>query len=345
MDEVDKFARVIKTANPDFWVKNSEKFVTSAGLTPGFSRELGESLFYNMKSVRTPYYNTFKGRPLTSGAAWKERIMALPGIERFKPKASAEDAFKFYESEGLEEVHAMDYQGWIPLSVPSDLELGEMVQNPGKIGEFARFIHENGALACQMGIDALIGKKIVSCVEHTEEVDTTDYDAMRKLIRDTATEMRTNKGTYASATVDTDKFLTSAEEVLVIMEESTYNDMIGDLASYPSPDKFVQNATIMTVPEMHTPITTAEYTTGVTANGWDEDYPPANVNGGKPTMIIMSKDWVEYRPYMGESRVNLNANGAGDFTNAHILFKGSIGIRGWEQAVAVYPEAPAAGTP
>jgi len=41
---------------------------------------------------------------------------------------------------------------------------------------------------------------------------------------------------------------------------------------------------------------------------------------------------------MGESRVNLNANGAGDFTNAHILFKGSIGIRGWEQALAVYPE-------
>ena len=27
MDEVDKFARVIKTANPDFWVSNAEKFV------------------------------------------------------------------------------------------------------------------------------------------------------------------------------------------------------------------------------------------------------------------------------------------------------------------------------
>ena len=110
MDEADKFTRVIKTANPNFWVSNASSFVTSAGLTPGFSRELGESLFYNMKSARTPYYNTFKGRPLASGAAWKERIMALPGVARYKPKASAEDAFKFYESEGLEEVHAMDYQ-------------------------------------------------------------------------------------------------------------------------------------------------------------------------------------------------------------------------------------------
>lgn len=339
MNEADKFAKVIKTANPDFWVTNADKFVTSAGLTTGFSRELGESLFYNMKSVRTPYYNTFKGRPLKSGSAWKERIMALPGIERYKPKATAEDAFKFYESEGLEEVHAMDYQGWIPVTVPSDLVLGEMIENPEKIGEFARYIHDNGALACQMGIDALIGKKMVSCVEHTVSVDTSDYNAMRKLIRDTATEMRTNKGTYAASTVDVDKFLTSAEEVLAIMEESTYNDMVSDLATYPSPDKFVENATIITVPELPTPITTAEYTSGVASNGWDADNPPKNIDGGKPTMLIMSHKWIEYRPYMGESRVNLNQNGAGDFTNAHILFKGSIGIRGWEQAVAVYPEA------
>lgn len=339
MNEADKFAKVIKTANPDFWITNASSFVTSAGLTTGFSRELGESLFYNMKSIRTPFYNTFKGRPLKSGAAWKERIMALPGIERYKPKATAEDAFKFYESEGLEEVHAMDYQGWIPVTVPSDLELGEMVDNPEKIGEFARYIHDNGALACQMGIDALIGKKLVSCVEHTENVDTSNYNAMRKMIRDTATEMRTNKGTYASATVDADKFLTSAEEVLVIMEESTYNDMVSDLATYPSPDKFVENATIITVPELPTPITTAEYTSGVASNGWDADNPPANIDSGKPTMMILSRDWMEYRPYIGESRVNLNQNGAGDFTNAHILFKGSIGIRGWEQAVAVYPKA------
>ena len=93
MDEADKFTKVIKTANPEFWITNAEKFVTSAGLTPGFSRELGESLFYNMKSVRTPYYNTFKGRPLTSGAAsssslsintwaeWTPKGRALPGAE------------------------------------------------------------------------------------------------------------------------------------------------------------------------------------------------------------------------------------------------------------------------
>ncbi len=338
MDIDDSFIAGIKTANANFWVSNADKFITSAGITAGFSRELGESMFAPQKSIRTPFYNAFTGRPLKSGAAWKERIMAVPSTERYNPKATAQQAFGFYDSEGLEAVHACHYQGWIPLTVPSDLELSELVQSPGKIGDFASYIYENGSKAVQMDINALIGKKLVSCVEHTDTIDTSDFEAFRKKIRDVAATMRTNKGTYVSSTVDPDKYITSADEVIVLMEEITYNDMISDLAVYPSPDKIVQGATIIPIPEMPTPITSAEYTAGVTSNGWDADATPANIGEDKPTVMILSKDYIEWRPYMQESKVNLNANGAGDFTNAHILFKGSIGVRPWENALALTAE-------
>ena len=338
MDIDDSFIAGIKTANANFWEANADKFVTSAGITAGFSKELGESMFAPQKSIRTPFYNTFAGRPLKSGAAWKERIMAVPSTERYNPKATAQQAFGFYDTEGLEAVHACHYQGWIPLTVPSDLELSELVQSPVKIGDFAGYIYENGSKAVQMDINALIGKKLVSCVEHTDTIDTSDFGEFRKKIRDVAATMRTNKGTYVSSTVDPDKYITSANEVIVLMEEITYNDMISDLAVYPSPDKIVQGATIIPIPEMPTPITSAQYTSGVTSNGWDADTPPANLGEDKPTVMILSKDFIEWRPYMQESKVNLNANGAGDFTNAHILFKGSIGIRPWENALALTAE-------
>ena len=338
MDIDDSFIAGIKTANANFWVSNADKFVTSTGITAGFSKELGESMFAPQKSIRTPFYNTFTGRPLKSGAVWKERIMAVPSTERYNPKATAQQAFGFYDSEGLEAVHACHYQGWIPLTVPSDLELSELVQSPAKIGDFANYVYENGSKAVQMDINALIGKKLVSCVEHTDTIDTTDFGEFRKKIRDVAATMRTNKGIYVSSTVDPDKYITSANEVIVLMEEITYNDMVSDLATYPSPDKIVQGATIIPIPEMPTPITSAEYTAGVTSNGWDADATPANIGKDKPTVMILSKDFIEWRPYMQESKVNLNANGAGDFTNAHILFKGSIGIRPWENALALTAE-------
>lgn len=338
MDIDDNFISGIKTANANFWEANAGSFVTSVGITAGFSRELGESMFAPQKSIRTPFYNTFTGRPLTSGAAWKERIMAVPSTERYNPKATAQQAFGFYDSEGLEAVHACHYQGWIPLTVPSDLELSELVQSPAKIGDFANYIYENGAKAVQMDINALIGKKLVSCVEHTDTIDISDFGEFRKKIRDVAATMRTNAGTYISSTVDPDKYLTSANEVIVLMEEITYNDMVSDLATYPSPDKIVQGATIIPIPEMPTPITSVEYTAGVTSNGWDADVTPANIGEDKPTVMILSKDFIEWRPYLQESKVNINKNGASDVTNAHILFKGSIGIRPWENALVLTAE-------
>ena len=190
-----------------------------------------------------------------------------------------------------------------------------------------------------MGLDAMIGKKLVSSIGFTETVDTTDYKGYRKVLRDIVTDMRTNKGLYIDDTViDPDKYLTAASSgVTIIMEEKDYNDMVSDMSTYPSPDKFVENGTIMTVPEMPTPITTAEYGAGGGGGAFTEE--PVNIDGEKPLAVILSNDYMEYRPYQGQSRVNVNENGAGDFTNVHTLYKGSIGIRPWENAVILTREA------
>lgn len=335
MDIDERFISAVKAADPNFWVTHASEFVTSTGLIPGFSKLLAESLMVPLNDPRTAFYANFKGVPLNYGSAWKENMIALPGTKRFNPKATAQDAFGYYENEGLQAVFETSYQGWTPLTVPSTLALGELINNPSRLGDFSNYILGNGRISVQMAIDAMLGKKLISTIEHTKPIDTSDFSVLRKTIRDVASDMRTNKGLYINAAVDPDKYLTSASRVIVLMEEKTYNDMVSDLAVLPSPDKIISNAEIITIPEMPTALTTDEMTVGVTANGWSMDTAPEFMDGGKPTAIVMSDKRLVYRPYKEESRMNVNPNGAGDFTNYHLLYKGCIGIRPWENAVAI----------
>ena len=339
MDIDGNFTKALVSADTDFFVRNMDKMVTEQGLTPEFSKLLGEVMMAPMKDAPIPFLRRFMGRELGYGAFWQENALALPTGRRYKPKATAEDAFGYYENEGAQAIYTTSFQGWTPQTLPSTLSLGEIVNRPELMGEFITRITENGRLAVQMGLDAMIGKKLVSSIGFTETVDTTDYKGYRKVLRDIVTDMRTNKGLYIDDTViDPDKYLTAASSgVTIIMEEKDYNDMVSDLSTYPSPDKFVENGTIMTVPEMPTPITTAEYGAGGGGGAFTEE--PVNIDGDKPLAVILSNDYMEYRPYQGQSRVNVNENGAGDFTNVHTLYKGSIGIRPWENAVILTREA------
>jgi len=335
MDIDDEFTKALKTMNPNFWSTHATELVDAVGITPAFSKMLTEEMMVPTKDFDVAFYNTFRGEALNSGYGWVERMLAIPGSKRYNPKATAQDAFGYNESEGFQAIYETHYQGWVPLSVPSNLALGELVSNPAKIGDFASYILKNGKTSVQMDINAMIGKKLVSTIEHTEPIDTADFDVVRKKIRDLASDFRTNQGLYVNADVDPDKFLTASKKVAVIMEEKTYNDMVSDLAVLPSPDKIVSNAEIITIPEMPTAITTAEITTGVTANGWTIAGAPEFLDGGKPFAIVTSMDRIAYRPYQGESKINSNTNGAGDYTNFHILYKGCIGVRPWENCVAI----------
>ena len=44
---------------------------------------------------------------------------------------------------------------------------------------------------------------------------------------------------------------------------------------------------------------------------------------------------IEYRPLMGSYKVNMAKNGAGDFDNVHLIFKGSVAVRPWENAIRI----------
>lgn len=335
MDIDSNFIKALQSADADFFTKNLDKMITSTGIVPEFSRLLGDVMMAPMKDVEIPFFNKFLGRELEYGAFWQENALAIPTGRRYKPKATAEDAFGYYETEGIQSIYTMSYQGWLPQTLPSDLSLGEIVNRPELMGDFLSRITGNGRLAVQMSLDAMIGKKLVSSIGYEETVDTSDYVAYRKGLRDIVSDMRTNKGLYVDTDkVDPKKYLTAATSgVSIIMEEKDYNSMVSDMAVYPSPDKFVENANMVIVPEMPTPITTAEYAEGGGGGAFVEE--PVNIDGEKPLAIIVSNEFMEYRPYRGQSRVNVNENGAGDFTNTHTIYKGSIGIRPWENAVVV----------
>ncbi len=334
MDIDSNFLKALQSADADFFTKNLDKMITSTGITPEFSRMLGEVMMAPMKDAPVPFFNTFRGRDLPYGAYWQENAVALPKGRRYKPKATAEDAFGYYDSEGIQSIYTTSFQGWTPQSLPSNLSLGEIVNRPELMGDFISRITENGRLSVQMDIDALIAKKLVSSIGFTETVDRSDYKGYRKKLRDIVSDMRTNKGLYVDTDkVDPDKYLTASSGITILMEEKDYYDMVADMATYPSPDKFIENATVTTIPEMPTPITTEEYGQGGGEGAFTEE--PVNMDGGKPLAIILSDDFLEYRPYQGEARVNVNQNGAGDFSNTHIIYKGAIGVRPWENAVII----------
>ena len=327
-------SRGVIPTNSKFWEMYAEDLVTEDGITSGFKRLLGESLFAPMKGIQTPFYDNFIGKFIDYGAQWKENIMKLPGVKKFNPKATAQDAFGYEETEGFEALHETHINGWERLTIPTEFELAEMVNDPSRISEFASFIQSNGAKVMKMTVDSQIGKKLVSTTTNEITADFSDFSGLRKIIRDTATEMRKNTGTYVEPAVDASNYLTAAPEVVAIMTEELLNDLVADTAALPSPDKLINNCRIITVPQMPEPLTEAEYNAGVISNGWDIK-PSVAFGSDVPKVIMMSTERIVYRPYKRMNKVNINNNGAGDFTNTHIIFKGSIGVRPWENAVRI----------
>ena len=50
---------------------------------------------------------------------------------------------------------------------------------------------------------------------------------------------------------------------------------------------------------------------------------------------MCAKDRMEYRPVAGSYKVNLQVNGAGDFTNEHLIYRGAIASKVWANAVRI----------
>lgn len=329
----------------DFWQGHLETYVTSDGITAGFSRIIAEQTFRPLKSPITPFYNTFAGRPLSAGDGWTERLNAKRASKRFKPKATAQDDLGFYDSEGLEFHYEIDVEGWRPVSLPSDLVSLEMFAKSSGIGELNARLVDELTPGYQRDMESEIGIKAISTTSKEVTLDATtsaDPQAILKEIQKLATQFRGDASHFNE--LDTDdqaKVYTNSERVLVFMGEELYNDIMDSFASLPSPDRIVRNAEIITVPDgLPTPITTAEFTAGVkdgdsTITTWTASSKPVAADKAQPDIWIASADRVEYRPVIGSYRTNVSKNGAGDFSNVHLLWRGAIGIRPFENAVRV----------
>lgn len=329
----------------DFWQGSIEDWVTSDGITAGFSKVIAEQVFRPLKSPLTPFYNTFAGRPLDAGAGWTERLVGKRTTHRMKPKATAQDDLGFYDSDGLEFNYEVDVEGWIPVSLPTDLVSLEMFAKSSGMGELNSRLVDSLTPSYQRDMESEIGLKAISTTSKEVTLDATtseDPQAILKNIQKLATQFRGDASHFNE--LDTDdqaKVYTNSERVLVFMGEELYNDIMDSFASLPSPDRIVRNAEIITVPDgLPTPITTTQFNEGVkegstTITTWTPGSKPVAADKDQPAVWIASADRVEYRPVINSYRTNISRNGAGDFQNVHLLWRGAIGVRPYENAVRV----------
>lgn len=328
----------------NFWVGSRDEFVTENGITSGFSKVLGEQVFRPLGTLTTPFYNQFAGRPLMNGKSWSERAVYKNVSRRFKPKATAEDDLSFKDSSGLEKYYDLDISGWIKATIPTDLETVQMMMETGKVGELNSLLVENVLKTYQYDMNAMIGKKLVSNINHYEEVDFTDGVSAIKSINNLALRMRSTNYHYNGLTnAQNDQVITISDNVICFIDAMTLEDIRTAFASLPSPDRITENVKFVPLIDgCPTPVTNAEYTQttvdeGGTAIAWTER--PSNLGGNRPTAMLVSSKICEYRP-LGESyRINLTKNGAGDFTNEHLLWKGGIAISPFENAINLVDSA------
>lgn len=324
------------TTGAFFEAYKSDSLISSTGITPEFKEIIAEAMVLPFKEFATPFTDLFMGRPLDKGVAWKEKVLKMASVKKRKPKATAEDAFGFYESAGKEAVFQIGISGWVPVTVPSMFDSGKISMTPAEMAEYANAILDSGQTAYQLGLESQIAKKLVSNVVG-EIISTEATSGLRKAIRDASASMRSNKSDYLVSSDYASGYIVKAPGVTAIMEETTYNTMIEDLSTIPSPDKIVNNVTFKIIDdgEMPTPLTTAEYTAGNddTSDPWTVE--PLALDQEKPDVLVISNSVGKYRPYGTGVKINDNFNGASDTDNYHILYQGGMGIKPWEKCARI----------
>ncbi len=348
-DETERFITNGKITNPSFFERGADTMVYGGGITSGFSKVLGEQVFMPVKQPKTPFYQAFAGRPMIAGTSWMERLIMRKASKRYNPKASADDALGFEDSSGMEKVFAIDFEGWRKVTIPSNLVTTEMFNPsaPEKVAELNSILVDSTLKDYQEEMnDAVMVKAMTTC-QRTGIVDVTDTTKLRDYIRDKATEMMGTKVNYSNLSDDDyKKYRLGADSVLCFIDAKIYNKMVSDFAELPSPDKLVQNCTMIPVVDgLEAIMISGEFADAKSTFGWTTELTDVLTmdDGSVPVMFMCSSKRVEVRPFIEEYRMNLDKNGAGDFTNVQIIYKGAIGIRNWENAIVVFAQTPAVG--
>ena len=336
IDDVFNTAGKIPT-DSDFWAQDIANFVAGDTITSGFAQVIGEQVFRPLMSPRTPFYNRFAGRVLTSGVGWTESALYKKGVRKFKPKATAEDNFGFYDSEGVQKTFTLNVEGWIPNTIPSELASVEAFLKSGSVGTLNAQLVDLVNIAYQNAIESEIEKKAISCTKNEMAVDiTTDgiVDVFGQIM-DKASEMMSDDYHYNELTEEENNNLTTrSDKIYLFIEQKYLNAYKNAKASIPNPNELVSNVEVIPmVNQLPTPLTTAEFNAGTGTNGWTEK--PVAIDKKKPIAYMVGSGKIEYRPLMGSYKVNMAKNGAGDFDNVHLIFKGSVAVRPWENAIRI----------
>mgnify|MGYP006928571329 CR=1 FL=1 len=324
----------------DFWNQSIDKFVTSDGITSGFGRVIGEQLFKPLKSAYTPFYSRFAGAPISAGMGWTERALKSTKMKHFKPKATAEDALGYVDSTGVEKTFTQNVAGWSPVCVPSELVSMEMFAERNGIGVLNSQLVDNNVLTYQRAIESEIEKKAVSLTKNEMEVDiaTDGIIASIGAIMDKASEMMSDDAHFNELTeAENTDLITRSDKIYCFINQKYWNAYRNAKASLPSPSELVENVEVVPmVNAIAKPITTAEFNAGPDEDkSWTAGDKPVAVDKPAPIAYLVASDKIVYRPVEGSYKVNLQSNGAGDFFKSHLIYKGAIAVRPWENAVRV----------
>ena len=339
MDDVFNTSGKIPT-NSDFWDQSIDKFVTSDGITSGFGRVIAEQMFKPLKSVYTPFYSRFAGKPISAGMGWTERALKVTAMKHFNPKATASDDLSFYGGKGVEKTFTQNVEGWSPISVPSELVSPEMFIEHSGVASLNSLLLDNNIQTYQRAIESEIQKKAISLTKNKIEVTIDDsntiIDVMGQLM-DKASEMMSDDYHYNELSDDENTDLvTRSDKVYLFINQSYWNAYRNAKASLPSPGELINNVEIVPmVNKLVAPITTTEFNNGPDSDKSWGDTKPVATDDPAPIAYMVGDDKITYRPVVGSYKINMTSNGAGDFRNAHLIYKGAVAVRPWENAIRV----------
>lgn len=322
----------------NFWNQSIDNFVSDSGFTSGFRKVLGEQVFKATKAIRTPFYSRFAGKPIDAGVGWTERALYDSGVKAWNPKATAQDALGYYDSTGIEKSFTVNVAMWKPVSVPSDLASLDDFLARNSIGELNSRIVDTVTRAYQSAIESEIQKKAISLTKNSMDVDASNIVKAFGQIMDKATEMMSDDYHYNELTdAENKNLITRSDKIYMFVNQKYLNAYRNAKANLPSPSELVSNVEIIPMlNDLPKPITSTEFNAGPRDGvTWDSADKPVACDAVAPIAYLVGDGKIEYRPVRGSYKINEQFNGAGDFTNVHLIARGSIAVRPWENAVRV----------
>lgn len=356
----------------DFFAGNLDMsdIVGATGFTMGYAKLLGEQVFKITEPSEHPFTANLTGRPIRAGAGWSERLVKRLGAGSQTPGSAkagvlkrggatgdvkdidADDDLRYYDSEGKEFFYQSEnLKGWIPVSLPSNLDIYEMFTEPSQMGMLNGMLVDNVKQGYDNALESEIQKHAINLCPTVENVGTVTGKELFVKIRDYVTKFKSDDyafnqyaisgGTLATADPTfNDAYEHKAKDVVIFMDSLTYNAMMDSFSSLYSPDyiKEIDAPIIKMNNAMVTPYASA---TAMSNDGFTDygNLVPATdmpmLGESAPKVMIMDKRFCEYRPVIDSYRINISKNGAGDFTNEHMHFVGGLNVKPWANAVAL----------